>query len=156
MFSNSPHPVLTLRIYNTAFPVGRITTGYGLDGPGIFRTSPDRLWGPRCLLYIGYRVFPGGKKRPGRDADPSPTSSAVVMKGWSYTSTPPMGRTDCKRVHLPTLFYSFSTGRMIARTRLNVMFVVRALPVFYRRNASTPTRVVESRREVTSESCQIK
>jgi len=26
-------------------------------------------------------VFPGGKERPGRDADPSPPSSAVGMKG---------------------------------------------------------------------------
>jgi hypothetical protein len=26
----------------------------------------------------GYRVFPGGRKRPGRDADPSPLSSAEV------------------------------------------------------------------------------
>jgi hypothetical protein len=44
-----------------------IATGYGLDGPGIesgaeiFRTRPDRPWGPPSLLYIGYRVFPGGK-----------------------------------------------------------------------------------------------
>ena len=61
-----------------------IATGYGLDGPGsnagggaeIFRT-----WGPPSLLYSGYRVVPGGKERPGRDADPSPPSSAVVMKG---------------------------------------------------------------------------
>ena len=36
-----------------------------------------------------------GKERPGRDADPSPPSSAVVMKGQSYTSTRPMGRTAC-------------------------------------------------------------
>jgi len=41
---------------------------YGLDGQGIesgggeiFRTGPDRLWGPTNLLYNGYRVFPGGK-----------------------------------------------------------------------------------------------
>ena len=66
-----------------------ITTGYGLDGPGIesrwggeiFRTCPDRPWGPSSLLYNGYRIFDGGKERPERDADPSPTSSAVVMKG---------------------------------------------------------------------------
>jgi hypothetical protein len=55
-----------------------IATDYGLDGPGIesrlwrdvpnFRTCPDR-------------VFPGGKKRSGRDADLSPPSSAVVKKG---------------------------------------------------------------------------
>ena len=65
-----------------------IATGYGLDGPGItsrwggeiFRTCPDRPWDPPSLLYNGYRVFPGGKERSGRDADPSPPSSAVVMK----------------------------------------------------------------------------
>ena len=63
-----------------------IATGYELDGPGIefrrggeiFRTCPDWPWGPPSLLYDGYCVFPGGKLRPGRDADPS---SAVVMKG---------------------------------------------------------------------------
>ena len=42
-----------------------------------------------------YRVFPGGKERPGRDADPSAPSSAVVMKGYSHTSTTPMSRTAC-------------------------------------------------------------
>jgi len=43
-------------------------------------TCPERPWGPASLLYYGHRVFPGGKERPGRDADPSPPSSAVVMK----------------------------------------------------------------------------
>jgi hypothetical protein len=60
-----------------------IATGYGLDGPGIeeiFRTCPDRPWDPPSLLYNECWVFPGGKERPGRDADPSPSSSAVVMK----------------------------------------------------------------------------
>ena len=49
-------------------------------GGEIFRTCPDRPWGPPSLLYNGYRVFPGGKVRPGRDADPSPPSSAEVKK----------------------------------------------------------------------------
>jgi hypothetical protein len=74
----------------TGFQVGRdssvgIATVYGLDDPGsnpgggeIFRTCPDRPWGPPSLLYNGHRVFPGGKVRPGRDADPSPPSSADV------------------------------------------------------------------------------
>jgi hypothetical protein len=64
-----------------------IATGYGLDGPGmnpgggeIFRTCPDWPWGPPSLLYNGYRVFPGDKERPGRDANPSLPSSAVVKK----------------------------------------------------------------------------
>ena len=47
-------------------------------GGEIFRTSPDRPWGPPSLLYNGYRVFPGGKLQPRRDADPSPPSSAEV------------------------------------------------------------------------------
>ena len=65
-----------------------IATGYGLDRPGIesrcgeiFRTCPDRPWGPPSLLYNWYRVFPGGKEGPGSDADRSTSSSAVVMKG---------------------------------------------------------------------------
>ena len=64
-----------------------IVTDYGLDGPGsnaggdeIFRTSPDRPWGPPSLLYNGYRVFPMGKVKPGRAADHSPPSSVTVMK----------------------------------------------------------------------------
>ena len=35
-------------------------------------------WGPPSLLYKGCRVFPGGKVRPGREADPSPPSGAKV------------------------------------------------------------------------------
>ena len=61
-----------------------IATGYGLEGPGIesrwrriFHTCPGQPWGPPSLLYNGYRVFPVGKERPGRDADSSPPSSAV-------------------------------------------------------------------------------
>ena len=79
-----------------------IATGYGLDGPGIesrygARFSAPVQTGPgahpaSCTRGTG--SFPGGE-RPGREADPSPPSSAVVMKGWSYTSTPPMGRTAC-------------------------------------------------------------
>ena len=64
-------------------------------GVEIFRTCPDRSWNPPNFVYKRYRVFPGVKERPGRDADPSPPSSAVVMKEQSYTSTPPMGRTAC-------------------------------------------------------------
>jgi len=41
---------------------------------------PDRPWGPPRLLWNGYRVFPGGKVRPGRAADHSPPSSAAVME----------------------------------------------------------------------------
>ena len=74
-----------------------IATRYGLEGPGIesrwgeiFRTCPDRSgssqppvqWVPG--LYRGYR-------RPGRDADYTPPSSAEVKKGLSHTPTHPTG-----------------------------------------------------------------
>jgi hypothetical protein len=39
-------------------------------GGEIFRTCPDRPWGPPSLLHNGYWVFPGVKERPGLDADP--------------------------------------------------------------------------------------
>ena len=79
-----------------------IATGYGLDYSGIEsrcgRDFPHLFrpaLGPTSLLYDRYWVFTEGKERPGRDADPSPPSNALVMKGYSYTSTPPMGRTAC-------------------------------------------------------------
>jgi hypothetical protein len=49
-------------------------------GGEIFRTCPDRPWGLPSLLYNEYRVFPECKERPGRDADLSFLSSAVVKK----------------------------------------------------------------------------
>ena len=65
-----------------------IATGYGLDDPGI-----ESRWG-RDFPHLSRPALgptkppvqwaPGlsrGKERPGRDADPSPSSSAVVMKG---------------------------------------------------------------------------
>jgi len=45
-----------------------------------FSARPDRPWSPPSLPYNEYRVFLGGKVRPGRDADPSPPSSAEVLE----------------------------------------------------------------------------
>jgi len=63
-----------------------IATDYGLEGPEsnpgedeIYRPSRP-AWGPPRLLYNGYRVFPGGKVRPGLAADHSPPSSAAVKE----------------------------------------------------------------------------
>jgi len=57
------------------------------------------------VLYNGYRVFPGGKERPGRDADPSPPSGAVVKKGRAipllplWAVRPVQSLSACTRVH---------------------------------------------------------
>ena len=65
-----------------------IATGYGLDGPGIEsrwgRDFPHLFrptLGPTHPPVQWYLFFLGGKERLGRDADPSPPSSAVAMKG---------------------------------------------------------------------------
>ena len=50
-------------------------------GGEIFRTCPDQPWGPPSLLYNGYRIFPGGKERAGRDADLSPLLVPWSRKG---------------------------------------------------------------------------
>jgi len=65
-----------------------IATGYGLEGPGIESRCGARFSAPvqtgpgahpaSCTMDTG--SFSGGKERPGRDDDPSPSSSAVVMK----------------------------------------------------------------------------
>ena len=100
-------------------------------GGETFSTCPDRPWGPPSLLYNAYRSFPGGKERPGRDADPSPPSSAVVTKGQSYTSTPPMGRTACTEpqcLYKGELYPFFTlTATMVTRTHLTVMSHVHCL-----------------------------
>ena len=94
-----------------------ITTCYGLDGPGIesrwgeiFRTCPDRPWGPPSLLYNGYRVVPGGKERPGRDADPSPplvpwsrkSRAILLLPLWAVR--PLQSLSVCTRVHFTFTF----------------------------------------------------
>jgi hypothetical protein len=44
---------------------------------------------PRAPLSNNYRrFFPPGVKRPGREVDNSPKSSAAIKNSWSYTSTP--------------------------------------------------------------------
>jgi hypothetical protein len=76
-----------------------IATGYRLDDRGVgFRVSvgsrifsssrsPHRFWGPPSLLFNGYRGLSPEVKRPEREADHSPSTSAEVKKMWIYEST---------------------------------------------------------------------
>ena len=90
-------------------------------GGEIFRTCPDRPWGPPRFLYKGYRVFPGGKERPGVTLTPHPlvmpwsrksraipllplwavrpvqnlSACKTVHFTFTYTSIPPIGRPAC-------------------------------------------------------------
>jgi len=64
-----------------------IAAGYGLDGPGIesrcgrdFLHLSRQTLGPTQPPVQWVPGLSGGKERSGRDADPSPPSSAVVKK----------------------------------------------------------------------------
>jgi len=92
-----------------------IATGYGRavrgSNPGegeIFHICPDRPWGPPSLLYNGYLVFLGGKERPGRDADPSPPSSAVGHERVELYLYSPYGTYGLYRASVPVQGVTFT------------------------------------------------
>jgi len=51
--------------------------GSNPGGMEIFRTCPDRPWGPPSLLYNGYRAFPGDKAAGSWRWPPTPSSAEV-------------------------------------------------------------------------------
>jgi hypothetical protein len=60
---------------------------YGLEGTGIgprrseiFRTGPDRPWGPLSFLHNGYRVIPGDKAVRGNGVDHPPHLAPRLKK----------------------------------------------------------------------------
>jgi len=73
-----------------------IATRYGLGGSGIesrwgeiFRTCPDRPWGPIRLLYNGYRVSYPRVKRSGHGFDhPHPSRTQVKERAELYLYSP--------------------------------------------------------------------
>jgi len=90
--------------------MGWTVRGSNPGGGEIFRICPDRSWGPASLLYNGYRFFPGGKERPGRDADPNPflvpwsrKSRAIpLLPLWAVR--PVQSLSACTRVHFTFIF----------------------------------------------------
>jgi hypothetical protein len=73
---------------------------WGRDFPHLSRLA---LGSPPSLLYNGYRVFPAGKERPGRDADPSPPPSAVGHERVELYLYSPYGPYGLYRASVPVL-----------------------------------------------------
>ena len=103
--------------------VYRLATGWTVRGsnPGggeIFRTCSDRPWGPPSLLYDGYRVFPGGKERPGRDDYPSPLlvpwskNSRAILLLPLWAVRPVQSFSACTRVHF-TFTFTFVSHKQL-------------------------------------------
>ena len=85
-----------------------IVTGYGMDGPGMesqwgrnFPHLSRPALGPPSFMYNWYRVFPGGKERPWRVADPSPPSSAVGHERLELYLYSPYGLYGLYRASVP-------------------------------------------------------
>jgi hypothetical protein len=77
---------------------GWLVRGSNPGGGEIFHTCPYRPWGQPSLLYKGYRVFPGGRKRPGRDADLSPLLVSSKNRVQIYLYSPSGPSWPVKRV----------------------------------------------------------
>ena len=82
--------------------VQREKTSLKKSGLGqIFRTRPDRPWGPPSFLYNGYRVPLLGVNLPGSDVNYPPSSSAEVEERvlplWAFMA--------CFRVIFTFIFY---------------------------------------------------
>ena len=122
-----------------------IPTGDGLDGPGIesrwgrvFPHLSRPALGPTQHLYNGYRVFPGGKERPGRDAAPSPPSSAAVKERVELYLYSPYGPYGLYRGSVPvqgcTLPFLYNTGYLVSSpvsleyTTQDIWYIVHFLP----------------------------
>jgi len=88
-------------MYGSGSSVG-IATDYELDGPGTYsggaRFSAPVHTGPgarSASCTMGTGSFPGVKSGRGVTLTPHPLLVPLVMKEYSCTSTPPMGRTAC-------------------------------------------------------------
>jgi hypothetical protein len=68
--------------------MGWTVRGSSTGGGEIFRTRPDRPWGPSNLLYNGHRVFPGGKAAGAWRWPPTPSSAEVKEKVEVYLYSP--------------------------------------------------------------------
>jgi len=94
--------------------VERLATGWTVrgsnpDGGDVFRTRPDRLWGPSSFLCDGYRVFPGGEAAGAWRWPPTPISRRVKERVQLYLYSPSGPSWPVLEWTLPYLFIHLSS-----------------------------------------------
>ena len=113
-------------VCRVAQSVEQLTTGWTVRGsnPGkgeIFRTCPDRPWGPPSLLYNAYPVLHGGKSGQGVMLTPHP-----LLVPWSRKSTaipllplwavrPVQSPSACTRVRFTFLYPSPPSSAVVKK-----------------------------------------
>jgi hypothetical protein len=98
-----PLPLKKPKLWTYPIAQSVLRLGYGLDdqGSGVrfpagagnisFQHRVQKGSGAYAVSYpLGTGKHFPAVKRPGREADHSPPSSAEVKSAWSYTSTPPL------------------------------------------------------------------
>jgi len=123
-----------------------IATGYGLDVPGIESRLGERFSAPvqtgpgahpaSCTMCTG--SFPAVKSGRGMTLTPHPLLVPLVMKEYSYTSTPPMGRTACTG---PQCLYKGALYLYLTRCRTGD--VVRKDKSTLNKSCSRPKKLVQ-------------
>jgi len=94
----------------------------------VIRTLCGRTHPASCTMGTG--SFPGVKSGQGVTLTPSPPSSAVVKKEYSYISTPPMGHTACTEpqcLYNGALYLSLTCSRTTI-TRYTVRYSHKPVP----------------------------
>ena len=109
--------------YSDSLRAGRSVDRIPVGGE-IFRTRPDRPWGPPSLLYNEYRVFPGGKTA-GAWSWPSTHHLAPRLKEeYSYTSDlPPWAFVACYMVTFTFTFTCKESTVFLASTLMKFILL---------------------------------
>jgi hypothetical protein len=100
-----------------------IATGYGLDGPGIEFSTPDKTGpGVRPASYTMCTGSFPGVKRPGRGVDHPPHLALRLNKEYSIPLLPLWNFVACSRVNF-TFTFTKTDGRTFSQFQIDLSLI---------------------------------